>query len=46
MWVKPGQREKIFYFGKDLDHILNTKKNPEFLETCPGGGLHPTSVFY
>ena len=29
LWVGPGQRKKLLIFGKDLDHILDTK-NQEF----------------
>ena len=29
LWVGPGQRKKLLIFGKDLNHILDTK-NHEF----------------
>ena len=30
LWVGPGQGKKLLIFGKDLDHILDTK-NHEFI---------------
>ena len=33
LWVGPGQRKKLLIFGKDLDHIVDTK-NHEFPFQC------------
>ena len=30
LWEGPGQRKKLLIFGKNLNHILDTKKNGEF----------------
>ena len=29
LWVGPGQRKKLLIFGKDLDHILDTKNRED-----------------
>ena len=38
-------RKKQLHFWKDLDHIVDTKKNSDFSETCHGGGLCSMSTF-
>ena len=45
MCVGPDQRKKRLNFGKDTHRILDTKKNPVFLEMHPSGGLHSMSAF-
>ena len=31
LWVGPGERKKLLIFGKDVDHILDTKKSWIFI---------------
>ena len=45
MWIGSGQKKNMLNFGKDLGHILDTKKHPGYSEISHGGGLYSYGCF-